>query len=271
MSQAIVYEAARNQPKTGLIMGPVAEGLRCAGWTVEMRESAHYPRGDENDADLLAVWGDNFGVERILRDAPRLRPRLLHIDNGYLNRNRYEGHYGLSWGARQCQAYLWDGPRPSADRFAALKETIRPWRMNGDVILVLAPSIKQGRFLGVDSNTWGRQIRDLVSRYTKKPIRVQLKTYTVDRPLRETLQNEPIFAAVGYQTKGLVECLLYGVPVFNLAPCVAERMGGQDVSSIERPLYPENRQEFFERLAHHQFLLREIAEGLPFRDRSIPA
>lgn len=264
MPRAFVFETARNQPKTGLIMGPVAKGLRSVGYEVEVRESAHYPYGDENKADVLAIWGDAFGCEKILRDMSSLRPRTCQIDNGFIDRRRYEGHYSLSYNARQCHNYLWSAFY-DRNRWPLLNETIQPWRKDGNTILILAPSHKQGRFLGFDVHQWARQIHAQLSCYTKKRIVTRIKTYGVDKPLRDVLRDEPIFAAVGHSTKGLVDCLLYGIPVFNTAPCVIERMGLQDLSKIETPYYPENRQEFFERLAWHQFLLSEIAEGLPFQ------
>lgn len=269
MPRAIVFHTVRNQPKTGIIMGAVAHGLRCAGYEVEDRESTQSPRGDEQKVDLLAVWGDTHRAPEILADAVRRGRRCLQVDNAYLNRNRYEGHYGLSYGARQCYQYLWDCPRYPV-RFAALNETISPWRTSGDTILILAPSIKQGRFLGFDSNWWAGHQKDFISCYTKKKIRTQIKTYTVNKPLRDTLRDESIFACIGYNTKGLVDCLLYGIPVFNLGPCVTERMGCQDLWKIDTPYYPENRQEFFERLAGHQWLLSEITEGLPFQPGVMP-
>ena len=231
----------------------------------------HYPRGNENDADMLAIWGDACGSERILQDIPRLRPRVLQIDNGYLRRAVYTGYYGLSYGARQCHDYLWHYYNfPSPARFRALNETILPWRRDGNTILILAPSHKQGRFLGINIDQWARHILSQVETHTKKRVRIRMKTYGIDTPLREVLRDEPIFAAVGHSTKGLVDCLLMGIPVFNTVPCVTERMGLQDLSKIEEPYYPENRQEFFERLAGHQFLLSEIAEGLPFQPGVMP-
>lgn len=250
-------------------MGPVAEGLARTGWTVEGRESERYPQGDEDRADMLAIWGDHFGSEKILRNVGKGRWKLLQVDNGYTDRRRYEGHYSLSYGARQCHAYLWTAPF-SPGRFALLREAIQPWRKDGTTILLLAPSIKQGKFLGFDSNTWARQMVNQIAAHTKKRILVSVKQFHETTPLRDILAKELIHAAVGYNTKGLVDCLLYGIPVFNVAPCVTERMGLQDLSKIEAPYYPENRQEFFERLAHHQFLLSEIAEGLPFRAGVMP-
>ena len=245
-------------------MNPVAEGLKRSGFDVVIRESMEYPRGDESSFDLGAVWGDTAKSLDILA-SQRIFRLLLNIDNAYLNRKRYEGHYAISWGGqRQCHEYLWSIPQ-SPERFAALHEEIKPWRFDGTDILVLAPSMKQGKILGFEVNQWARQVSGQIQRHTKKRVVVRIKRYNVDEPLRDVLRREPIFAAVGYNTKGLVECLLEGIPVFSLGPCVTERMGKSDLSQVNFPLYPSNRVEFFERLANTQWLLSEIAEGLPFQ------
>jgi len=245
-------------------MQPVVEGLRNTGWQVDIRESMQFPQGDEKTFDLLACWGDTNKAIDILQS--RLSKYILHVDNSYLNRNRYEGHYALTWGGeRQCHRYLWQSPK-CPDRFTALNETILPWRTKGDKILLLAPSVKQGKILGFDTDTWARRMQQLLQKYTKRQVQTRIKRYNIDAPLRSVLKNENIFAAVGYNTKGLVECLLEGIPIFSLAPCAAQSMGLSDISQIETPFYPDNRQEFFERLSGTQFLLSEVAQGLPFAD-----
>lgn len=268
MQRAIVYQTRTNMPKTQIIMNPVAEGLKRAGFDVVTRESMEYPRGDEGSFDLGAVWGDTAKSLDIL--ASRFFPLKLQVDNGYLHRVRWEGHYSLSWGGqRQCHEYLWSIPQ-SPERFAALHEEIKPWRFDGDDILLLTPSVKQGNILGFDVHQWARQVSDHIQRHTKKRVVVRIKRYNVDIPLRDVLQSQSIFVAVGYNTKGLVECLLEGLPVFSLGPCVTQWMGKSDLSAINFPIYPHNRVEFFERLSNTQWLLSEIAEGLPFQKELIP-
>lgn len=266
MPTAFVYKTKSNWEKTDRILSPVVVGLQSIGWKVDVRESLRFPQGDEIGIDLAVVWGDTGGVLQILASRGRLFKQVLQVDNGYLKRERWTGYYSLSYGGqRQCQEYVWDCPR-FPERFAVLHETIKPWRTEGATIIILAPSHKQAKILGFDTDQWARRTMDQIQRYTKKRVLIKIKRYNVDAPLRETLQKEPIFAAVGYNTKGLVECLLEGIPVFSLGPCVTEKMGGKNLSQIENPLYPDNRQEFFERLAGTQFLLSEITNGVPFLD-----
>lgn len=266
MPTASVYKTKSNWEKTDRVLSPVVLGLKSAGYEIDVRESMRFPQGDEKGIDLGVVWGDANGVLSILASCGNVFKQVLQIDNGYLGRVRWTGYYSLSYGGqRQCQEYLWNCPR-YPERFAALNETIKLWRTEGDTIILLAPSHKQARIIGFDTDQWARRTMDHIQRYTKKRVLVSIKRYNVNEPLREVLRKEPIFAAVGYNTKGLAECLLEGIPVFSLGSCVTEKMGLRDLSQIEHPYYPDNRLEFFEKLSGQQWLLSEIAEGLPFKN-----
>lgn len=230
---------------------------------MEMRESSAYPQGNESSADMLAIWGDYHGAERILRDIGTSAWSLWQVDNGYLNRGHYDGYYSLSLNARQATASLWS-TNHKQERFLSLHEQIQPWRTKGESILIAAPSRKQAAFLGFNVDEWASSVKKTCLLYTKRPVKVRIKTYDGATPLREVLRNESIFAVVGHSTKGMVEALLEGIPVFPLAPCVVDRMGTADLSRLDSPFYPDNRAQFFANLAYHQWTLAELAEGLPF-------
>ncbi|NIR32704.1 MAG: hypothetical protein GWN84_26070 [Gammaproteobacteria bacterium] len=64
----------------------------------------------------------------------------------------------------------------------------------------------------------------------------------------------------------MVKALAAGVPVFSLGPSMATRMGSSDLSRIEQPLYPENREQWFAALAANQWTMAEIEAGTAWRD-----
>ena len=262
MAKIFAYTTARNQPKTNNIILPVVEGLRRHGHTVEVRESDEYSRGDEEEADILAVWGDYAGVDRILRDCGKKRWQMLHIDNAYLRRGHYDGYYGVSWNARQCEAYLWGTPFP-ADRFQKLNHEIKPWKTGGSTIAVLGFSRKQGQVIGLGYLEWLAETVKEVRRHTKRKVVARPKLYD-GSDVRAFYREQDVFAVVGLFTKSMVMALLDGIPVFPLAPCAASSMGIVDLKKIDTPWYPDNREDFFNRLAFHQWTLKELERGEPW-------
>ena len=62
-------------------------------------------------------------------------------------------------------------------------------------------------------------------------------------------------AVVVHSSNVAVDALLAGVPVFCTVPCAAYRMGYADLSKIESPLYPDDREQWAWNLADQQWTL----------------
>lgn len=262
MARIFVYRSFMNQIKTSTIMEPVAEGLRKHGHQVSMRETSEYPREDEEEADVLALWGDWHGAQQILADCGKKKWQMLHIDNGYLRRGHYGGYYGVSWNARQCGAYLWERDFPP-DRFERLGEEIRPWKKDGSTIAVLGFSRKQGQVIGLSYMDWLAGTVSEVRRFTGRRVVSRPKLYD-SSSVRAFFQQENVFAVVGLFTKAMAEALVDGIPVFPLAPCAASSMGTASLQKIDEPYYPQNREQFFANLSYHQWSLEELKRGEPW-------
>lgn len=262
MARIFAYTSRLNMPKTSYIMGPVVEGLKRHGHLVVMRESSEYPRDDEEEADILAVWGDWHGAQQILADCGKKRWQMLHVDNGYLRRGHYQGYYGISWNDRQCGMYMWDRDFPP-DRFQRLGEEIKPWKTNGESVAVLGFSRKQGQVIGLPYMEWLAETVKEVRRHTKRRVISRPKLYN-GSDVRSFFQKEDVFAVVGLFTKAMVMALLDGIPVFPLAPCAASSMGLADLKKVDSPWYPDNCKDFFSRLAYHQWTLKELERGEPW-------
>lgn len=187
---------------------------------------------------------------------------MLHIDNGYLRRGHYEGYYSVSWNARQCDAYLWEREFP-CDRFQRLGEEIKPWKKNGSTVAVLGFSRKQGQVIGLSYLDWLAETTREVCRHTQRKVIARPKLYD-GSDVRAFYRQEDVSAVVGLFTKSLVMALLDGIPVFSLAPCAASSMGLSDVTDVDAPWYPQNREQFFSNLAYHQWTLKELACGEPW-------
>lgn len=261
MPHALVYGTNRNQSKTSRIMEPIAEGLRRAGYTITWRESIDYPEGDEGHADLLAIWGDYYGSERIYADHAGSR-RLLHIDNGYLGRGHFDGYYSVTLGAKQATDAAWQYWPFPPDRREKLDVTCTPWRRHGDRILVLGLSRKQCENLHFAYPGWNKHLQDEVRHVSHRPVVLREKRYDqLQPPLPEILLQEDWRLVVGYNSKGLIEALVAGIPILALGPCAAAAL---DSADLHRLTYSDDREAFLAWLAYQQWTLTEIAQGAPW-------
>jgi hypothetical protein len=71
---------------------------------------------------------------------------------------------------------------------------------------------------------------------------------------------------VCWTSNAAVDAVLAGVPVFCTSPCAAYRMGHADLSKIETPHFPPDREQWAWSLAANQWTLREMASGQCWRE-----
>jgi hypothetical protein len=69
------------------------------------------------------------------------------------------------------------------------------------------------------------------------------------------------WAVITCQSTAAVDVLLEGVPSFCNNMSVANPVSYTDLSLIETPFYPDNREEWIDSLLANQYLIREIESG----------
>jgi hypothetical protein len=180
-------------------------------------------------------------------------------DHAYMKRREF---YRITRNAFQYQGRDFS----TGERFRAFGREIQPWRRQGHHILVCPQSEAHGRNHGFDVHEWLRDVHATLAQHTGRPIVVRWKKQNGPhgRPIARDLANA--WAVVVHSSAAAIDALIAGVPVFVLAPfaCTA-RMGLSDLSKIDAPFYPDDREPFLHALADHQWTLREIFEGLAWR------
>lgn len=178
-------------------------------------------------------------------------------DHAYFGRGRY---YRVT-----KNTYQHDGRGfASPDRFQALGLSIAPWRLTGSAVIVCPNSPPYMQFHGVPADQWLETVTATLCRHTDREIRIRWKTHAAARPLRVDLQDA--WAVVAYSSASAIEALLTGVPCFSLAPYAATfRMGLADLTQIETPYYPDDRDQFMANLAAHQWTMEELHRGDAWR------
>ena len=201
--------------------------------------------------DPIAVWGQLRGAKDLLKQSKE----FYRIDHAYLGRREY---FRLTKNDFQPSKII---ERPP-DRWEVLKTRYRinvgPWRKGKNVVVALSrPETYQ--FFGIES--WPEKIQEGIRKYTDRPIVMRHR----DAPGTIGADLGKAHCVVTWASNSAIDSLLAGVPVFTLGPSIARPMGLADLSRIEMPLYPENREEFFRHVAYSQFTPKEFQDGTALR------
>lgn len=147
-----------------------------------------------------------------------------------------------------------------------LKLSLKPWRSQGNHILVCGQRDGGWSMKGVDMPSWTLNTVRALRQYTNKPIVVRphprfpmsaalfagIKNVTVSKntTLQQDLHNA--WASVFFNSSSCVAAILAGVPVFATDDdCVAWSVANTDISRIENPVLPDREQWLYDLSAAH--------------------
>lgn len=189
----------------------------------------------------------------LLQQAIKARREWFYGDHGYFGRFEY---YRITRNAYQHDGTGSAGP----ERFQSFHRTVQPWRKTGQHVLVCPNSAGYFALFGLHVDQWIADVTQRLRASTDRPIRLRWKQpygSKIERDLQDC------WAVVTYSSAAALDALIAGVPVFSLATfSAAYRMGLSDLSRIESPAYPEDREPFLWNLAAQQWTLDEMASGL---------
>ena len=169
----------------------------------------------------------------------------LFLDHAYFVRG-HGGNYRMVLNGIH-QTKLWDVPN---DRRHLFKHLVRPWKQNGDLVIVI-PAPKNIQTLYRDD--WNSEIARILAP-SHREIKVKAKD---DGDLGKMLRQA--WCLVSHSSVAAVEAAVYGVPVFGPKSSPANQVGA-DHMDIERPVFPD-REQWLNTLTYSQFTKQEIASG----------
>jgi hypothetical protein len=202
----------------------------------------------------LAMFGSPQRWE-LLQAAISAGNDWIYGDHAFMGRGQF---YRIA-----MNAYQHDGTgNASADRFEALGRPVQPWRKTGHHVLVCPNSPTYFGLFGMDVHQWVADVTRHIAAATNRPVRVRWKGQ--ETPIQADLVN--CWAVVVFSSASAVDALIAGVPVFTLADFGAtRRMGSADLSQIEYPKMPDDREPFLWNLAARQWTLDEIRNGVAWK------
>lgn len=196
---------------------------------------------------------------------------FYYIDTGYFGNERTSSNpNGWKYWHRIVKNDLQHGtivPR-SDDRWKRFNKKFMPWKKSGSKILIAAPDEKPCKFYGTTKDQWISDTVKKIKEYTDRPVIVRERApKRIDRITTDTLQqalDKDVFALIAFNSVAAIESVLYGIPVFTLAPAnAAQPVGLQDLSQIENPYYPDQDKLYAWtcHLAYGQFHVSELQDG----------
>lgn len=195
----------------------------------------------------------------LLRRAQAVGREFYFADHAYFSRGKY---YRIT-----KNAYQHDGRGVSTgERFHAFQRLCRlkPWRRSGSHIVICPNSAIYFGLHGLDVDAWLAEVTQTLRQHTDRELRIRWKVQRADRPI--ALDLEDAWAVVVFSSAAALDALIAGVPVFTLAPFAASvRMGLSDLSRIEQPIYPDDREQFLSVLADNQWTVQEILRGVAWQ------
>lgn len=261
-------------PRSRIICVAMAEGLKKLGVPVhEMREEFY--NGPDHEA---AVFYGLFGnCKTAFIDYRRVGKKAVYIDLGYWERElggKLTGFHKVSVNGRHPTAYFQNRPMPES-RFRSLGLKIKPWRKGGKHILIAGMGAKAAPIEGFKPSQWEEAAVRELRNYTDRPIIYRPKpSWGAATPIEGTIFSgrdqklsevlEDCWAVVSHHSNVCVDALLEGIPVFCFHG-VASVMGLKELSLIERPVYPENREQWAANIAWTQWRPSEMETGACWR------
>lgn len=182
-----------------------------------------------------------------------------YIDNAYFDKTRGT-HFRITQGAIQHNGQ----GQSSGERFRALALQIKPWRSDGEHIVVCPQSDAFMRDIAGLKTNWLSDAVRTMALFSNRRFKVRnwdRNKSILMATLAEDLKNAWIL--VTYSSAAAINALLAGIPI-SAADGAAYLMG-VNIKHIEEPIYPEDRERFFGVLADNQWTLDEFRDGTAWR------
>ena len=220
----------------------------CGGRIYETANILH--KGD------VAMFGDP-ATWQLLQKAKQDNRTLFYGDKAYFGRSKY---YRITKNAYQSDC-IGNG---DTSRLNKTGQNIYPWK-TGSKILICQQSELFYKLHGLNRNDWVNHTKQTIRQYTDRPIEIRSKISGdgTEFAFRRSLVD--VHAVVVYTSVAGVQAAMNGVPCFATEQCASLAFGSSDLSQIENPVLPDNREYLASVLANNQWTLDEIYNGTAWR------
>lgn len=209
--------------------------------------------------------------------------RVFYFDKGYSRHSRpgplagWE-YWRLAIDGHQPTKHLVAQQSPD-DRLSRLGLTIKPWRKEGDQIVLAGSTPKYHAFYGLAEPTefWTKKVREIRGHSARRLIYRPKPTWLEAQPIPKTVFSRPpqtltqdmdgAHCLVTHGSNACFDALLSGIPTVIIGDGVTRPISTTDLAAIEHPRVPtdDQRLQLLANLAYWQWTLAEMATGDAWR------
>ena len=176
----------------------------------------------------------------------------------------------------------------SNDRATLLNLEVKPWRTDGEYILIAGQHDKSLQWQTMPRmSNWFLNTYDEIRKHTDRPIifrpHPRCRLEHIERGLKNVYRQEPrhvtntyddfdmgfdnVWATISYSSNPGIHSIIEGVPAFVSTHSLAYPVGNDIdfLHDIEQPVMPD-RTQWLNDYAHTEWTLDEIAQGLPLKN-----
>ena len=244
-----------------------SRGLKAVGYDVV--EDRFEPAGSN---DVLLIWNRYGGRHDQAQLFERQGGTVLVAENGFIGAGGSEPKFDVHPSGPQPHHYYalakryhhgrGEWPTCGPERFAALGIELKPWRTQGEHVLI-CPNRSFGVPPQVMPQNWAEEAALRCSKQTRRPVRIRRHPGN-DAPKRR-IQDDlaGAWAVVVWSSNVALHALAAGIPCYIEAPFHVVK-GASASGTVDEPIITE-RLPHFQRMAGAQWTLKEIECGEPFR------
>ena len=248
MKPSVTCYATRGKSKAKRLCRAFAEG---AGGQVVLGGERLLP-------GPAAFYGVPADLQRIYKQACGEGREYYFIDNAYFGAPEY---FRITRGAEQHDGQGKAGPA----RWNRLGLPLRPWRRDGDDILIALQTPEFFALRGENRDVWLAGVRHELRAHSPRRVVVRDKPRPSD-PEGFQRALDGAWALVTRSSNAAVQAIVRGIPAFVTHPCAARAMANRDLSRIETPVLPDGREQWAWNLAANQWTEAEMRDGTAWRD-----
>lgn len=202
----------------------------------------------------VAMFG-NPTLFPLLREAIAQGRDWYYGDHAYFRRHKF---YRITKNAWQHNMVGEATPH----RWERLRVRMKAWHRTGSKIILCPQSPTFFQLHGLDVSAWIQETTDKIRQYSDRQIKVVYKAggHLAEEIFRRSLIDA--HAVVVYTSVAGAQAVMNGVPCFATGECVSKYFGTDDLSRIEKPVRPENREQMAWLLADNQWTFDEIQQGM---------
>lgn len=187
---------------------------------------------------------------------------FLFMDSGYTNFLES----GKVW-HRLCNNHIHTNQfsgKFNSKRMDIFKCLPKPWREEGNDIIIVEPSAIQCKLFDIDVEHWRYWIQSRIEQYLNQPKRIVFRE-KVDKKIRQSfyqhLLNENVYCVINYNSNAAVEAIWAGVPVITLGKHITNMVSADSIEKINQLARPD-LEVWLKRLSYSQYTLDEIERGV---------